>query len=104
MEVGGIAEGGGFGGVMKRWGFRGFPASHGTHEAFRHGGAIGNRSYPGRVFKGKKMAGQLGNEQVSVQNLEVVQIREESNLLLVKGAVPGGKRGVLLIRRTVKRK
>ena len=104
VDVTGTSKGKGFAGVMKRWGFRGFPASHGTHEYFRHGGSIGNRSYPGRVFKGKKMAGQLGNEQVSVQNLEVVQIREESNLLLVKGAVPGGKRGVLLIRRTLKRK
>ncbi len=104
VDVTGTSKGRGFAGVIKRWGFAGFPASHGTHEYFRHGGAIGNRSYPGRVFKGKKMAGQLGNEQVSVQNLVVVQIREESNLLLVKGAVPGGKRGVLLIRRTVKRK
>ncbi len=104
VDVTGTSKGKGFAGVIKRWGFAGFPGSHGTHEYFRHGGAIGNRSYPGRVFKGKKMAGQLGNEQVSVQNLEVVQIREESNLLLVKGAVPGGKRGVLLIRKTVKRK
>ncbi len=104
VDVTGTSKGKGFAGVIKRWGFAGFPGSHGTHEYFRHGGAIGNRSYPGRVFKGKKMAGQLGNEQVSVQNLEVVQVREESNLLLVKGAVPGGKRGVLLIRRTVKRK
>ncbi len=104
VDVTGTSKGKGFAGVIKRWGFAGFPGSHGTHEYFRHGGAIGNRSYPGRVFKGKKMAGQLGNEQVSVQNLEVVQIREESHLLLVRGAVPGGKRGVLLIRRTVKRK
>jgi large subunit ribosomal protein L3 len=104
VDVTGTSKGKGFAGVIKRWGFAGFPGSHGTHEYFRHGGAIGNRSYPGRVFKGKKMAGQLGNERVSVQNIEVVQIREESNLLLVKGAVPGGKRGVLLIRRTVKRK
>ncbi len=103
VDVTGTSKGRGFAGVIKRWGFAGFPASHGTHEYFRHGGAIGNRSYPGRVFKGKKMAGQLGNEQVSVQNLVVVQIREESNLLLVKGAVPGGKRGVLLIRRTVRK-
>ena len=104
VDVTGTSKGRGFTGVVKRWGFAGFPASHGTHEYFRHGGAIGNRSYPGRVFKGKKMPGHWGNERVSVQNLEVVAIREESNLLLVKGAVPGGKRGVLLIRRTVKRK
>lgn len=104
VDVTGTSKGKGFSGVMKRWNFAGFPASHGTHEYFRHGGAIGNRSYPGRVFKGKRMAGQYGNERVSVQNLEIVDIRDENNLLLVKGAVPGGKRGVLLIRRAVKRK
>ncbi len=104
VDVTGTSKGRGFAGVIKRWGFAGFPGSHGTHEYFRHGGAIGNRSYPGRVFRGKKMPGQLGNEQVSVQNLEVVQIREDSNILLVKGAIPGAKKGILLIRRTVKRK
>ncbi len=104
VDVTGTSKGRGFAGVIKRWGFAGFPGSHGTHEYFRHGGAIGNRSYPGRVFRGKKMPGQLGNEQVSVQNLEVVQIREGSNILLVKGAIPGAKKGILLIRRTVKRK
>jgi len=102
IDVTGTSKGRGFSGVVRRWNFRGFPASHGTHEAFRHGGAIGNRSYPGRVFKGKKMAGQWGNEKVSIQNLEVVDIQAENNLLLVKGAVPGGKRGILLIRRAVK--
>jgi large subunit ribosomal protein L3 len=88
--------------VIKRWSFAGFPGSHGTHEYFRHGGSIGNRSFPGRVFKGKRMAGQWGNERVSVQNLEVVGIRPEGDLLLVKGAVPGSKRGIVLIRRSVK--
>lgn len=102
VDVSGTSKGRGFTGVIKRWGFAGFPASHGTHEYFRHGGSIGNRSFPGRVFKGKKMAGQWGNERISVQNLEVVGVRAEENLLLVKGAVPGAKRGVLLIRRAVK--
>jgi large subunit ribosomal protein L3 len=104
VDVTGTSKGRGFTGVIKRWGFRGFPASHGTHEYFRHGGAIGNRSYPGRVFKGKKMAGHWGNEKVSIQNLEVIAVRSESNVLLVKGAVPGSKRGVLLIRPAVKAK
>lgn len=104
VQVTGTSKGRGFTGVIKRWGFGGFPASHGTHEYFRHGGSIGNRSFPGRVFKGKKMAGHWGNERVSVENLEVVEIRPESNLLLVKGSVPGPKRGVLLIRRAVKAK
>ena len=102
VDVSGTNKGRGFTGVIKRWGFSGFPGSHGTHEYFRHGGSIGNRSYPGRVFKGKKMAGHWGNERVSVQNLEVVGVRAEENLLLVKGAVPGAKRGVVLIRRAVK--
>lgn len=102
VDVSGTSKGRGFTGVIKRWGFAGFPASHGTHEYFRHGGSIGNRSYPGRVFKGKRMAGHWGDERISVQNLEVVGVRAEENLLLVKGAVPGAKRGVLLIRRAVK--
>ena len=104
VDVTGTSKGRGFAGVIKRWNFRGFPGSHGTHEYFRHGGSIGNRSYPGRVFKGKKMAGHLGDKRASVQNLEVVDIRDENNLLLVKGSVPGSKRGVLLIRRAVKGK
>lgn len=102
IDVTGTSKGRGFTGVIKRWGFGGFPASHGTHEYFRHGGSIGNRSFPGRVFKGKRMAGQWGNERVSVQNLEVVDVRGEDHLLLVKGSVPGPKRGVVLVRRAVK--
>lgn len=102
VDVSGTSKGRGFAGVIRRWGFGGFPASHGTHEYFRHGGSIGNRSFPGRVFKGKRMAGHWGNERVSVQNLEVIAIRSESNLVLVKGAVPGSKGGTLLIRQAVK--
>jgi len=102
IDVSGLSKGRGFAGVIKRWGFGGFPGSHGTHEYFRHGGSIGNRSFPGRVRKGKKMAGQWGNENISVQNLEVVAIRAEENLLLVRGAVPGAKRAVVVVRRAVK--
>ena len=102
VDVAGITKGRGFTGVIKRWGFGGFPGSHGTHEYFRHGGSIGNRSFPGRVFKGKRMAGHWGDERASVQNLEVVEVRNEGNLLLVKGSVPGAQRGVLLIRQAVK--
>ena len=104
VDVSGTSKGRGFAGVIKRWGFAGFPASHGTHETFRHGGAIGNRSYPGRVFKGKKMAGHWGNERISVQNLEIIGVRPEFNLLLVKGGVPGSNRGILLVQRAVKGK
>jgi large subunit ribosomal protein L3 len=102
IDVSGISKGHGFAGVIKRWSFGGFPGSHGTHEYFRHGGSIGNRSFPGRVRKGKKMAGHWGNEQISVQNLEVVDLRPEANLMLVKGAVPGAKHGIVVVRRAVK--
>ena len=102
IDVSGISKGHGYTGVIKRWSFAGFPGSHGTHEYFRHGGSIGNRSYPGRVRKGKKMAGHWGNEQISTQNLQVVEIRAEQNLLFVRGAVPGSKQGVVILRPAVK--
>jgi len=101
VAVSGTSKGHGFSGVIKRWSFGGFPGSHGTHEYFRHGGSIGNRSFPGRVRKGKKMAGHWGNEQVSVQNVEVVDVRPEENLMLIRGAVPGAKHGVVVIRRSM---
>ncbi len=103
IDVAGISKGHGFTGVIKRWSFAGFPGSHGTHEYFRHGGSIGNRSYPGRVRKGKKMAGHWGNEQIATQNLMVVDIRPEENLMFVRGAVPGAKQGVVILRPAVKR-
>jgi large subunit ribosomal protein L3 len=103
IDVSGISKGHGYTGVIKRWSFSGFPGSHGTHEYFRHGGSIGNRSYPGRVRKGKKMAGQWGDEQISTQNLLVVDIRAEENLMLVRGAVPGSKQGVVILRPATKR-
>lgn len=102
VDVTGTSKGHGFSGVIKRHGFSGFPGSHGTHEYFRHGGAIGNRSYPGRVFKGKRMAGQFGNERITTQNIEVVAIRPEENLLLLRGAVPGSRGGVVIVRPAVK--
>ena len=104
VDVAGVSKGHGFSGVIKRWSFAGFPGSPGTHEYFRHGGSIGNRSFPGRVFKGKRMAGHWGDERVSVQNLEIVEVRPEENLLLVKGSVPGAQRGVVVIRRAAKRR
>ena len=99
VAVTGVSKGRGTAGVMKRYGFAGFPASHGTHESFRHGGAIGNRSYPGRVFKGKRMAGRMGNVRVTTPNLTVVAVRADENLLLVKGAVPGARQGMVIVRR-----
>jgi large subunit ribosomal protein L3 len=99
IDVTGVSKGRGTAGVIKRHKFSGFPGSHGTHEYFRHGGSIGNRSYPGRVFKGKRMAGRLGNEKVTVSNLQVIEVRAEQDLLLVRGAVPGARGGTLLIRK-----
>ena len=93
IDVSGTSKGHGFTGVIKRWSFGGFPGSHGTHEYFRHGGSIGNRSFPGRVRKGKKMAGHWGNEQISVQNLEVVDIRPEDELDAGQGGGSGGQAG-----------
>jgi large subunit ribosomal protein L3 len=104
VDVTGTSKGKGYAGVIKRWGFAGFPASHGTHEYFRHGGSIGNRSFPGRVFKGKKMAGQLGNARATVQNLEVVAVHANEHLLLLKGSVPGANGGVVTVRSTAKGK
>jgi large subunit ribosomal protein L3 len=102
VDVTGVSKGRGYQGVIKRHGFSGFPATHGTHEYFRHGGSIGNRTHPGRVFKNKRMAGQMGSERVTAQNLAVVAVRPEDNVLLVRGAVPGGKNGLLFIRPAVK--
>ncbi len=84
---------------MKRHKFSGFPGSHGTHEYFRHGGSIGNRSYPGRVFKGKRMAGRWGAETVTTRNLTVVAVRPEEHLLLIRGAVPGARNGTVVVRK-----
>jgi large subunit ribosomal protein L3 len=99
VHVVGVSKGRGTAGVMKRHHFSGFPGSHGTHEYFRHGGSIGNRSYPGRVFKGKRMAGRLGAERVTTRNLEVVAVRPDEHLLLVRGAVPGGRNGTVLVKK-----
>src|SRR5205085_12071304 len=100
VDVGRISNGRGHAGVIKRHHFSGFPGSHGTHEYFRHGGSIGNRSYPGRIFKGKRMAGQYGNTRMTALHLRVVEVRPDSHLLLVRGSVPGARRGLVLVRKT----
>jgi large subunit ribosomal protein L3 len=102
VDVTGVTKGRGYQGVIKRHHFSGFPATHGTHEYFRHGGSIGNRTHPGRVFKNKRMAGQMGAERVTTQNLAVVGVRADDNILLVRGAVPGARNGLLYIRPAVK--
>jgi large subunit ribosomal protein L3 len=98
VNVTGTTKGRGYSGVIKRHGFSGFPGSHGTHEYFRHGGSIGNRSYPGRVFKGKRMAGRYGNDRVTTRNLSIVQVRSDKNLILVRGAVAGPRGGFVIVR------
>lgn len=102
VDVTGVTKGRGYSGVVKRHGFAGFPASHGTHEYFRHGGSIGNRSFPGRVFKNKRMAGQYGTDRVTTQNLEIIAVRPLEHLLLLRGAVPGACGGFVVVRPAVK--
>jgi large subunit ribosomal protein L3 len=87
---------------MKRWDFRGFGQTHGTHEYRRHPGAIGQRKTPGRVYPNKKLPGHYGVEQVTTQNLEVVALHPEKNLILVKGGIAGPNNGVVIIKPSVK--
>ena len=97
IDVSGVSKGKGFQGRIKRWGQRRGPMTHGSHFQ-RHPGSIGQCAYPARVLKGVKMAGHMGNERVTVKNLTVVRIDAEQNLILVKGAVPGAKNGLVAIR------
>jgi len=102
VDVTGLSKGRGFAGVVKRHGFGGGPKTHGQSDRLRAPGSIGAGTTPGRVFKGTRMAGHMGNARVTVQNLEVVLVDPERNLLAVKGAVPGARNGLLLIRKAAK--
>ncbi len=102
VDVTGTSKGRGFAGVMKRYSFRGFIRSHGTHEYFRHGGSIGTRLTPGHVMKGKKMPGHKGNATSTVQNLQVVRIDAENNLVFIKGGAPGANGGNVRVRLAIK--
>ncbi|MDD9879543.1 MAG: 50S ribosomal protein L3 [Candidatus Marinimicrobia bacterium] len=97
VDVAGTTKGHGFSGVMKRHGFGGGPKTHGQREHPRSAGSIGQASDPSRVFKGMKMAGQYGNKRMTVRNLEVVSIDKEKNQILLKGAIPGAKNGIIYI-------
>lgn len=99
VNVSGISKGKGFAGVVKRYHFRGGPKTHGQSDRHRAPGSIGATTSPGRVLKGKKMAGHMGHERVTARNLEVVKVDAERNLLLVRGSVPGAVRGLLAIRK-----
>ena len=103
LDITGASIGKGFAGVMKRHHFKGLEASHGVSVSHRSAGSTGQCQDPGRVFKGKKMAGQLGNKKVTKQNILVVDIDSKLNILLVKGAVPGSKNGYLYIRDAIKK-
>jgi large subunit ribosomal protein L3 len=102
VDVRGVSKGKGYAGTIKRWNFRGQDNTHGNSLSHRAPGSIGQCQTPGRVFKGKKMAGQLGNVRVTTQNLEVVRVDADRNLLLIKGAVPGPAGGDVYIRPSVK--
>jgi large subunit ribosomal protein L3 len=103
IDVTGTSKGRGFAGVMKKYNFRGFIRSHGTHEYFRHGGSIGTRLTPGHVMKGKKMPGQYGNKRKTVQNMKLVKVDAEKGLLYIRGGVPGPNGGYVLVRKAIKK-
>ena len=103
IDVTATSKGKGFQGVIKRWNFSGGRATHGSM-FHRAPGSIGASAWPSRVFKGKKMAGQMGNVRVTTQNLQIVEVRAEQNLILVRGAIPGPKNGLVMIRKGIKAK
>ena len=104
VDVTGVSKSKGFAGVVKRHHFAGGPKTHGQSDRHRHPGSIGAATSPGRVWKGTRMAGRMGNERVTERNLEVYKTDVDRNLLLVKGAVPGSRNGLLLIRKSKERK
>ena len=102
VDVTGTSKGRGFQGGVKRHGFGGGPRTHGQSDRWRAPGSIGAGTFPGRVLPGTRMAGRMGNRRVTVQNLEVVRVDPENNLILVKGAVPGHKKGLVMVRQAVR--
>ncbi|SDS97894.1 50S ribosomal protein L3 [Microlunatus soli] len=103
LDVTGVTKGKGTAGVMKRHGFGGLRASHGVHRKHRSPGSIGGCATPGRVFKGLRMAGRMGNERQTVQNLTVHSVDTERGLILIKGAIPGAKGGLVVLRSAAKK-
>lgn len=104
VDITGVSKGKGFAGVVKRWGFAGGPRTHGQSDRERHAGSIGATTTPGRVFKGMKMAGHLGNRQVTVRGLEIVKVDKDSGELWVRGSVPGPNSSMVVIRKSKKKK
>ncbi len=104
VDITGTSKGKGFAGVVKRYHFAGGPKTHGQSDRHRAPGSIGAGTSPGRVFKGMRMAGHMGNSRVTVRHLEILEVDPARNLLLVKGAVPGAKNGLLIIRKSIRGK
>jgi large subunit ribosomal protein L3 len=101
VDVIGTSKGKGFGGVMKRHNFRGGPKTHGQSDRWRHSGSVGSGTTPGRTFKNMRMAGHLGDDRVTVKNLRILQVDPERNIVAVRGAIPGPKGGLVMIRKKV---
>jgi large subunit ribosomal protein L3 len=104
VDVTGTSKGRGFAGVIKRFGFHGKDATHGTHEYFRHPGSAGTNTFPGRIMKNKGMPGHMGDVRATVQGLKVIDVKPEENLLFVEGGVPGSRSSKVLIRLAIKSK
>jgi large subunit ribosomal protein L3 len=103
VDISGVSIGRGFQGVVRRHGMKGQPMTRGTHEVRRHVGAVGCRKFPGRIFKGQRMPGRMGGTNVTVQNLQVVGVKPEENLLLVRGGIPGARGSLVVIRKAIKK-
>lgn len=99
VKITGVSKGRGYSGVIRRHHFASVVDSHGTHEFFRHGGAIGAHTFPGRVWPGLRMAGRMGGESVTTRNLKVVRVDADANLIMVKGAIPGPNNGTVIVRK-----
>lgn len=104
VNVTGTTKGRGFAGVIKRHGFQGAPASRGSHEIFRGGGSIGMKEHPGRVFKGKKMAGHYGHTRCTTLNVEIVKVEKENNIIMIRGAAPGPNGGFIMLKKSNRKK
>ena len=102
IDVTGTSKGHGYQGVIKRWNAQRTPMAHGGGPVHRHAGSMGSSSDPSRIFKGKIGAGQMGNEQVTIENLEVIQVDPELNMIVIRGAIPGPKGGIVYLKNTVK--
>ncbi len=102
VDVSGVSIGRGFQGVVKRHGMKGQPSTRGTHEVRRHVGSVGCRKFPGHIFKNKRMPGQMGDENVTLQNVQVVGVKPEENLILIKGGIPGSTGSLVVIRKAIK--